>query len=184
MEFLEDRHLVQKEPDLPLFEIRKAVEAGEFLKILDRTAKTINSTAGSLLIDAQSYLWPEPLIRSFAVQKGREEFVMQIELWEGCPTLSFIVRRARETFLSRFLPWVITHWLGLHEMEIVVKSAYTFDTARVTSRNVDDWFIYLLSGFERSLLPAFPGTRPADRASESAAKAVEARDPVIADEFS
>jgi hypothetical protein len=184
MEFMENQNLVQKEPALPLEDLRKEIEAGALLKDLERTAGVINQAAGSLLIDVQSYLWPEPLIRSFSVQKKREEFVMQLELWDGRPALTFILRKARETLLSRFLPWVITHWLGLHEIEVAVKSSSVLNVDLVTSRDIEGWFIYLLSGFDRSLLPTVPGPGKDGRSSEVAAREISSREPLIADEIS
>lgn len=184
MEFMEKQNLVQKEPSKPLEDLRKEIEAGSLLKDMERTAGVINQAAGSLLIDAQSYLWPEPLIRSFSVQKKREEYVMQLELWEGQPALTFLLRKARETLLSRFLPWVITHWLGLHEIEVIIKSSSALNADLVTSRDIEGWFIYLLSGFDRSLLPTVPGPGTDGRGSEARAREISPREPLIADEIS
>lgn len=183
-EFMENQNLVQKETALPLEDLRKEIEAGALLKDMERTAAVINQAAGSLLVDVQSYLWPEPLIRSFSVQKRREEYVMQLELWDGQPALTFVLRKARETLLSRFLPWVITHWLGLHEIEVIVKSSSVLNVDLVASRDIETWFIYLLSGFDRSLLPPVPGPGTDGRGSEARARGIDSREPLIADEIS
>lgn len=184
MEYMEDQNLLQKEPVLPLEDLRKEVEACALLKDMESTAAKINQAAGSLLIDVQSYLWPEPVVRSFSVQKKGEEFVMQLELWDGQPALTFLLRKARETALSRFLPWVFTHWLGLNEVEVAIKSSSELGLNLVTSRNIEAWFIYLLSGFERSLLPTVPGPRSDSRGSEAPVQSMPARERLIADEIS
>lgn len=184
MEFMEDQNLVQKAPSLPLEDLRKEIEASALLKDMESTAGVINQAAGSLLIDVQSYLWPEPLIRSFSVQKKREEYVMQLEVWGGQPALTFVVRKARETLFSRFLPWVLTHWLGLHEVEVNVKSSSILNVDLVASRDIEAWFIYLLSGFDRSLLPTVPGSGTDGHGSEAPARKISSREPLIADEIS
>lgn len=181
-EFMEDQNLLQKDPALPLEDHRRAFESSPLIKDMESTAGLINEAAGSLLIDVQSFLWPEPLIRSFSHSKKSEEYVMQVELWDGRPTLTFVVRKARETVLSRFLPWVITHWLGLHEIEVIVKSSTVLGVDLVTSRDVEGWFVYLLSGFDRSLLPAVPDA--AGRGAEVRAREINPRERLVADEIS
>lgn len=184
MEYLEDQNLLQKDSALPLEEMRREVEASVLLKNMEGTAGKINQAAGSLLIDVQSYLWPEPLIRSFSVQKKREEFVMQVELWDGRPALTFVLRKARETMLSRFLPWVITHWFGLQEVEVAVKSSSPLNVDLITSRDIEAWFIYLLSGFDRSLVPKVPGPDDDGRGSEARVHGLRPRERLVADEIS
>lgn len=184
MEYMEDQKLVQKDPILPLEDLRREVEACRLLKDMESTAGKINQAAGSLLIDVQSYLWPEPVIRSFSVQKKREEFVMQIELWDGQPALTFLLRKARENACSRFLPWVFTYWLGLNEVEVAVKSSSELGVDLVASRDIEAWFIYLLSGFERSLLPTVPGPNADGQGSEAPIRNLHTRERLVIDETS
>jgi hypothetical protein len=184
MEFMEDQNLLQKDPALPLEDLRKELESSSLIKDMESTAGVINEAAGSLLVDVQSFLWPEPLIRCFSLHKRSEEYVMQVELWDGRPTLTFVVRKARETLLSRFLPWVITHWLGLHEIEVIVKSSTVLSLDLVTSRDIESWFVYLLSRFDRSLLPAVPGPAAGGRGSEARTREINPPERLVADEIS
>jgi hypothetical protein len=155
MEFMRDKNMIGHQPYASQEDLRRQVEGGELVRDLEQTAKQINQAAGTLMIDAHSFLWPEPLVRSFALQKGREEHRMQLELWNDQLVLRFVTHRARASAFSRYLPWVFAHWFGFHEVDVIMISATYISAGRVQTRDIESWFVYLLSGFERALAPAF-----------------------------
>jgi hypothetical protein len=155
MEFMRDKNMIGHQPSASQEDLRRQIESGELVRDLERTAKQINQAAGTLMIDAHSFLWPEPLVRSFALQKGREEHRMQLELWNDRLVLRFVTHRARASAFSRYLPWVFAHWFGFHEVDITMNSSTHISAERVHARDVESWFVYLLSGFDRALIPAF-----------------------------
>ncbi len=157
MEFMKEQNLVDCQTSMPREQLRREVEGGALVQDLERVAKSINQAAGGLLIDVQAYLWPEPLIRSFATQKRGEEYIMQLEMWSDQLVLTFLSHRVRGSVVSRYFPWVFARWLGLHDLEVVVKSTTPFDRGRVTMRDVESWFVYLLSGYDGSFAPIIPG---------------------------
>jgi hypothetical protein len=160
MEFMRQQNLLQSPTQVPLETLRKQIEESVFVRNLEQTARAINKAAGSLLVDTQSYLWPEPLIRTFGVQKNREEHVMQLVLTNGQLVLAFLSHRPRGTVLSRYLPWVFAHWLGLHEVDVIVKCSGAVAAEAVTTGQIESWFVYLLSGLDGSLAPVIASAQP------------------------
>jgi hypothetical protein len=167
MEFMREQNLLHNPTQVPLERLRREIEESVFVRDLERTARTINKAAGSLLIDVQSYLWPEPLIRTFCVEKDREEYMMHVALRNGQLALSFLSHRKRGTVLSRYLPWVFAHWLGLHEVEVIVKSSLMVNRDAVSTGQMESWFVYLLSGFDAALAPGMDLTQPAAKSAQS-----------------
>ncbi len=48
--------------------------------MMQRIWQLINTEAGTLVVDVQSYLSPEVIVRSFIFKKGEDEYVMQVEV--------------------------------------------------------------------------------------------------------
>lgn len=89
---------------------------------------------------------------------------MQLEVWHKRLVLTFVLRREKTNALAQLLPWIFAHWMGLHETVMSVAFSSRVDANVVTSRDVEAWFIYLLSGFDSSHTPVIPAQREQARA--------------------
>ena len=185
MEFMEDRKLVRRGSAVPLEEFRRQVENGALLRDMESAAQRINDAAGSLLIDVQSYLWPEPLVRSFSLHRNGEEYSMQLELWSDGLVLTFLSRKGKGIrILNRILPWMMAQWAGLHEINIVVKSSSPLQPDLVSARDIESWFMYLLSAFDGSHAPTLPKDHPDAREARGVLGGVGRRGNLAVDEIS
>lgn len=162
-EFL-DHVLAEKENDAHQVLLREGLARSELLTMMDRIADMVNAKAGELLIDAQSYLAPEALVRSFSFRKADTEYVLQLESWGSEPTLVFLVRRWRGRLFLTWLGWIY-RLFGADECVIDVKIRSQFRPNDVTEADVERWFTYLISGFDRAFLPSVPDTRVAESRS-------------------
>ena len=162
--YMQDQRLVRVERKISHEEYRREIENSDFIAELEHTADGINQSAGTLVVDVHSYLPPEPLIRSFSVHQGREEYSMQVEVWHKRLVLTFVLRREKANLFAQFLPWIFAHWMGLHETEMSVAFSSRVEANLVTSRDVEAWFIYLLSGFDGKHTPVIPALREEARA--------------------
>jgi hypothetical protein len=93
-EFVEN-HFVEKENYARQALLRDRLARSELLIMMDRVAQTVNTKAGTLLIEAQPYLAPEPLVRSFGFRKDDTEYLLQLESWVSGPTVVFLTRNWR-----------------------------------------------------------------------------------------
>jgi hypothetical protein len=155
MEFMRDKNLLGQQPGASQEDLRRETENGALVCEIEGTAKVVKQAAGALMVDMHSFLWPEPLVRSFPVQKGREEHRMQLELWNEKLILRFLTHWAHGTIMACYLPRVLAHWMGLHEVEVTMNWAACVSPERVHAREVEGWFVYLLSGFDRAMKPTF-----------------------------
>jgi hypothetical protein len=156
-DFLE-QHLTRRENDAHLALLREQLDKSELLVMMERIANEVNKKARELVIDVQSYFPPEPLVRSFSFRKGHKDYILQVESWEPNPTLVFLMWKWRgPLFLSPF-GW-ICRLFGVEEYVMDVKFRSPLRVEEVTEAEVEKWFIYLISGFDRVSVPIRFGPR-------------------------
>ncbi len=160
-----ERHLAGRENNAHLALLREQLDKSDLLVMMERIADQVNKRAQDLVIDVQSYLRPEPLVRSFSFRKGDKDYIVQLESWEANPTLVFLMRSWRGPLSLSSFGWIY-RLFGLDEYGIGVKFKSSLRAGDVTEADVEKWFIYLISGFDRAFVPegAAP-TRPLTLAS-------------------
>jgi hypothetical protein len=72
---LEDLQLTRKDDVDISAAFRAQLEKSELLENMQRISDLVNTEAGTLVIDVQSYLSPEVIVRSFTFKKGQDEYV-------------------------------------------------------------------------------------------------------------
>jgi len=153
VEFLNARSLITTDDYLRMEWARKRVEASGLISTMMETCTTINKIAGENIVDMHSFLPPEPILCCFIYVEGGTEYFMRLELQGGVLTLSFAERKCRDTLSSDFVRWV--HRLAdVEPVSINVKLVHEFHEIRVSVEQVQECFKYLISGLNRSYLPA------------------------------
>lgn len=152
---LEERGLIEPGTRINILSLREQLEKSDFLESLEQVSAEINARAGKLVVEVQSYMPPEPLVRSFTFKKGDADYVMQVELWEAYPTLVFLTRQWRGILPFRYFGWLL-RLFGSDGLVVHVNLRATFPPQDVTREDIEKWLMYLLSGFDRSLLPPVP----------------------------
>ena len=134
---------------------REQLDRSELLATMGRVADTVNFKAGELLIDVQSYLPPEALVRSFCFQRHGQDYLLQLESWGPQPTVVFMTRKWRNLLCPNFLTWFY-HLLGVEECVVDLRHSSLFRAEQITEADVESWFTYLISGFDRAFTPSIP----------------------------
>jgi hypothetical protein len=134
---------------------REQLDQSELLTTMGRIAEAVNEKAGDLLIDVQSYLPPEALVRSFCFHKDGQDYILQLESWGPAPTLVFLKRKWRGPLLLNSFGWLYS-LLGIEEYVIDVGYSSLFRMELITELDVENWFTYLISGFDRAFAPSVP----------------------------
>jgi len=153
-EFL-DRYLARKRNDASKAFARQRLDKSEVVAMMERVAEAVNERTGDLLIEVQSYLPPEALVRSFSFQKNNRDYVLQLESWGPDPRLVALSRKWRGPLFLSSLGWIY-RLLGIEEHVIEVPFECAFRPEDVTEADIEQWFVYLISGFDRSFAPAIP----------------------------
>jgi hypothetical protein len=156
--YIEERGLVGTRASVPLAALREQLDQSRLLSTMEQLSSEINLKADKLVIEVQSFLPPEPVVRSFTFQRGNQEFVMQVEIWDTKPTLVFLVRKWQGAFFRRYFGWIY-RFLGLDGFVVEVKFSALFDAADVSEVDEEKWFIYLLSGLDGPYTPTIPVAR-------------------------
>jgi hypothetical protein len=134
---------------------REQLDQSELLTTMERIADAVNEKARDLLIDVQSYLPPEALVRSFSFHKDNEDYVLPLESWGPTPTVVFLRRKWRVPLFLNSFGWIY-RLFGVEEYVIEVSYSSLFRTDLVTEANIEKWFTYLISGFDRAFAPSVP----------------------------
>ena len=153
-----ERHLAGRESGAHLALLREQLDKSELLVMMEHIADEVNRRSRNLVIDVQSYLPPEPLVRSFSFRKGDKDYILQLESWGPNPTLVFLMRNWKGPLALRAFGWIY-RLFGLDENGIGVKFSSPLQAEEVTQADVDKWFIYLISGFDRAFMPVRFGSR-------------------------
>jgi hypothetical protein len=156
-QFLE-QSAMGRDSDRNLVLFREQLDRSELLATMGRVADAVNAKAGELLIDVQSYLPPEALVRSFWFHRQGQDYVLQLESWGPQPTVVFLTRKWRSLLFPNFLSWFY-YLLGMEESVVDVRYSSLFRAERITEADVEKWFTYLISGFDRAFAPSIPQDR-------------------------
>lgn len=152
---LSDSDVLTKTGSLPLCVHRAYLEDSDLIAALQRLSDAVNEHAGNQVIEVQSGLRHEPLVRSFSFGSGNADHIMQIELWGAQPTLVFLTRKWHAPYLLRPLAWLYS-LLGFEAFAVEVKFTAMFEPGEIKIRDVEQWFLYLLSGLHPDSTPSFP----------------------------
>jgi|HubBroStandDraft_4_1064222.scaffolds.fasta_scaffold21891_2 hypothetical protein len=153
-QFLEN-HIAERDNGRYLAVFRDQLNQSELMVTMDRVADAVNEKAGGLLIDVQSYLPPEALVRSFCFRKDDRDYLLQLESWGPKPTVVFLTRKWRSLLFSNSLGWIY-RLLRVEEYVIDVKYSSLFRAEQIAEADVEKWFTYLISGFDRAFAPSIP----------------------------
>jgi hypothetical protein len=153
-QFLED-HINGKDNGQYFALFREQLDHSDLLTTMGRIADAVNEKTGYLLIDVQSYLPPEALVRSFSFHKDGQDYVLQLESWGPTPTLVFLKRKWRNPSLMNSFGWIY-RLFGIEDYVIEVSYSSLFRAEQITEADVERWFTYLISGFDRAFAPSVP----------------------------
>jgi hypothetical protein len=154
LEFLKQRQLIAPDESTTIERCRKRVEESGLVSIMMETCGSINRMVGRTIIDVHSFLPPEPILCCFIFVEEGTEYFMRLELRGEIPTLLFVERKWRDTVANDFVRWA--HRLAeIEPVTMNVKLVHEFDNLRVSAEQVREWFMYLVSGMDRSHTPSF-----------------------------
>jgi hypothetical protein len=152
--FLRERHLISSNEGDALERGRQRVEKSGLLRMMEETCTAINELAGRTVVDAHSFLAPDPTLGCFIFVEGSNEFILRLELRGASPLLVFAERKWRDMVTNDFLRWAY-RLVEVEPMSIAVKQVYELQDDHISAAQVRRWFFYLISGFDRSYAPTF-----------------------------
>ena len=154
LKFLQERQLVPLDESTTIERGRKRVEESGLLSIMMETCASINRLVGRTIIDVHSFLPPDPILCCFIFVEDGTEYFMRLELQGETPTLVFVERKWRDTVTNDFVRWA--HRLAeVEPVTINVKLVHELHDLRVSAEHAREWFMYLVSGMDRSHAPTF-----------------------------
>jgi hypothetical protein len=125
------------------------LEQSTFLPRLREAARLINSEAGYQLMHIQWFLPPQRIVCTFSVKKEKADFKMQLVLRQAGPTMIFYSRGPGSGVnYSRLYRYLAGDTSGNVRLRRVLLPA------DVTDKDLQEWFTYLLSGFQETFTPA------------------------------
>jgi hypothetical protein len=131
---------------------REKLEESALIGLVSLVCSEINTRAGNLLVEAQSYLPPQALVRSFLFVNGPSEYVMQIAVCGSRSMLTFIERNWRDLSRNRLVRTL--YELGaLQPLRARTRFSCLIDEPSLTRAEVEKWFSYLLSGLQSKFEP-------------------------------
>jgi hypothetical protein len=131
---------------------RERVEPSTLIELAALVCSEINARAGTLVIEGQSYLPPQTLMRSFVFINGTSEYEMQIGVLGRTPVLTFLERHWRDLSRNPFIR--VLYDLGaLQALVVRTRFCCLINAQRVTREEVEKWFSYLLSGLRSDSEP-------------------------------
>jgi hypothetical protein len=153
-DFLEERRLIRKNDCLPLAQIRQRLVESQLLQTMRDICDAINTEAGTIIVDEQHYLPPEPVLSGFGFTRGQTEYVMRLELWGPRPSLVFVTRKWRDASPNRLFRWFY-QFRRLEPLIVNFKFSCELLEEEVSEEELRQCFYYLLSGCSRSYTPSF-----------------------------
>jgi len=156
-QFLKERQLIPASDSLSLERGRERVEESGLLRMMQETCAAINELAERTIVDAHSFLPPDPTLCCFIYVEDGIEYFIRLELREATPTLVFAERRWRDTLTNDFVRWAY-RLAEIEPVSITVKLIHEVRDDHVSAQQVREWFFYLISGLDRSHAPSFPQT--------------------------
>lgn len=153
-QFLKERQLIPENDTYALEQSRERVEKSGLLRIMQETCAAINEMAERGIVDAHTFLPPEPILCCFIFVEEGTEYLMRLELQGATPTLVFAERIWRDTVTNDFVRWA--HRLAeIEPVTVNIKLVHEFQDLRVSAEQVRRWFMYLVSGMDCSYTPSF-----------------------------
>jgi hypothetical protein len=153
-QFLRERQLIPVDDTYAIDQARKRVERSGLVGMMQETCAAINEMVGRSIVDAHSFLPPEAILCCFIFVEDGAEYLMRLELQGEIPTLVFAERIWRDTVTNDFVRWA--HRLAeIEPITINVKLVHEFKDLRISAEQVQQWFMYVISGFDRSHIPTF-----------------------------
>jgi hypothetical protein len=148
-------NLADQDHSLRESEARERLEQSKLIEFVELICSDINVRANELVVESQSYLPPQGILRSFVFVSGNAEYVMQIRLRMSRPVVSFFARKWRDSSPN---PCVrLLYRLGaLGPVRMRFKFTCSIDQERLTRDEVERWFGYLLSGLGHKFRPNKP----------------------------
>jgi hypothetical protein len=132
-----------------------------------RVVADVNGAAGYHVLELLDFLPPQKTVLHIAFSKNRYKHVMEIALCERGTTVVFYTLRRFSDAWERYFPNHVRNSNPTKVLEL------DFHAAEVLEENIESWFSYLLSGFEKSYKPnpkQALSERPALRMSAAAGK--------------
>lgn len=160
--FLEERDITPMKPTLRGPRARQRLEESELFKSMREICASINTQAGTVVLDEHHYLPPEPVISSFAFSKGSTEYVMRLELRDQKPSLVFITRKWRDASASRLLWWIYPI-AEVEPLRVHFRYSCEIEEEDASLQEIEQCFYFLLSGFDRRYRPSFRRARDSSR---------------------
>jgi hypothetical protein len=164
------RAMTDQHHALPRSEARERLEQSKLIELAGAICSDINVRAGELIVESQSYLPPQAILRSFVFVSGSAEHVMRIKLGISGPVVSFFTRKWRDSSPN---PCVrLLYRLGaLESVRVRFKFTRSIDEDRLTREEMETWFRYLLSGLRPKFRPSKrsgfgPRSDPSERAAQ------------------
>jgi hypothetical protein len=151
-EFLKEQHLLPTDDDYAFERGRERVEKLGLLHLMQETCGTINELAGRTIVDAHSFLPPDPVLACFIFVENECEFVMRVELQGATPLLIFSERTWRDYATNDFIRWAY-RLVEIEPMTVTVKLLHEISDEQISAEQVREWFFYLISGFDRTHAP-------------------------------
>jgi hypothetical protein len=153
-QFLKERQLIPEDDHYAVERGRERVERSGLLPMMLETCAEINALVGRTIVDVHSFLPPDPILCCFIFVEDGTEYLIRLELQGEIPTLIFSERKWRDTVTNDFVRWA--HRIAeIEPVTISIKLVHEFHDIRVSAERVRDWFIYLVSGMDRSHTPSF-----------------------------
>lgn len=153
-QFLKERQLMPASDTFALERGRERLERSGLLRMMQETCAAINELGGRTIVDAHSFLPPEPTLACFIFVEEGTEYLIRLELDEATPTLVFAERRWRDTVTNDFVRWAY-RLAEIEPMSITVRLIHEIHDDHVSAEQVREWFFYLISGLDRSHAPSF-----------------------------
>lgn len=161
-DLLDKRRLAYKNHSLPAMQARQSLEKSELLKSMQEICASINTQAGTVVVDEHRYLPPEPVVSSFAFSKGHTEYVMRLELWGRKPSLVFVTRNWRDASANKFLR-LVYRLAELEPLSVNLKYSCEIEGDDASHEEIEQCFCFLLSGLRRRYTPSFRSPKDSTR---------------------
>jgi hypothetical protein len=153
-EFLKQRQLIPADDVCAVERGRQRVERSGLLTVMLEMCAEINTLVGRTIVDVHTFLPPDPILCCFIFVEDGTEYLIRLELQGETLALIFAERRWRDTVTNDFVRWA--HRLAeIEPVTINIKLVHEFDDIRVSTEQVRNWFMYLVSGMDRSHTPSF-----------------------------
>jgi hypothetical protein len=152
--FLKERELIPACDTFAVERGRERVERSGLLRMMQETCAAINELAEGTVVDAHSFMPPDPTLCVFIYLEEGTEYIVRLELQDATPTLIFAERKWRDTVTNDFVRWAY-RLAEIEPMTVTVRLIHEIHDDRISADQVREWFFYLISGLDRSHAPSF-----------------------------